>query len=62
MYDNTSAEGDTLTLYRLEQVVRVLRPSVHLSGDYTCKVATFYTEHRASHTLIIYGENLRLRH
>ena len=55
MYDNSSVEGDT-GLYRLDQVVRVLRPSVHLSGDYTCKVATFYTEHRAGHTLIIYGE------
>ena len=56
MYDNSSVEGNT-ELYRLEQVVRVLRPSVHLSGEYTCKVATFYTEHRASHTLIIYGES-----
>ena len=54
MYDNSSAAGNT-GIYRLEQVVRILRPSVHLSGHYTCKVATFYTEHRASHQLIIYG-------
>ena len=72
VYRNTTAGEAGDTVYRVQQVtralltlpratcccqvVRVLRPSVHLSGSYTCKVATFYTELRSSHTLIIYGE------
>ena len=40
----------------LEQVVRVERPGVHLSGDYSCKVATFFTEQKSTHKLIIFGE------
>ena len=49
-YKNTS-EG-----YRIKEVIRVARPSVHLSGDFTCKVATFLQEERSGHNLVIYGE------
>ena len=46
-------EGDNLVL---EQILRVERPGVHLSGIYTCKVATFFTEEKSSHKVIIFGE------
>ena len=42
--------------YRIDQVIRVERPSVHLSGDYACKVATFMMEERSRHNLIIFGK------
>ena len=41
---------------RIEQIIRVERPSVHLSGDYTCKVASFFTEELYTHNLIFFGE------
>ena len=46
-------QGDNLVL---EQILRVERPGVHLSGIYTCKVATFFTEEKSSHKVIIFGE------
>ena len=39
---------------RIDQIIRVERPSVHLSGDYTCKVASFFAEERSSHNLLIF--------
>ena len=41
--------------FMIEQVVRVERPSVHLSGNYSCKVASFFTEQSTTHSLIIFG-------
>ena len=41
---------------RISQIIRVLRPSVHLSGDYTCKVASFFMEESSAHNLIIFGK------
>jgi len=47
----------------VEQVLRLERPSTRMSGDYTCRVATFTHEERKSHTLTIFdpgvGPNLR---
>ena len=42
---------------KLVQTVRVQRPAVHLSGQYTCKVATFFKEEKSRHKLIIFGES-----
>ena len=42
---------------RISQIIRVLRPSVHLSGDYTCKVASFFMEESSVHNLIIFGKS-----
>ena len=44
--------------YKIEQKVRIERPSVHLSGDYTCKVATFFAEQNSSHNLLIFGRKM----
>ena len=41
---------------RISQIIRVSRPSVHLSGDYTCKVASFFMEESSAHNLIIFGK------
>ena len=43
-------------VYQVAQVVRVAAPSLHTSGPYTCKVATFTTEMTDTHTLLIFGE------
>ena len=43
--------------YKTEQVIRVLRPSIHMSGHYHCKVATFTQEDTSTHSLVIYGKN-----
>ena len=47
---------DNATVYILDQTVRIERPSVTLSGNYTCKVATFFTEQRATKNIVIYGQ------
>jgi hypothetical protein len=41
---------------RISQIICVSRPSVHLSGDYTCKVASFFMEESSAHNLIIFGK------
>ena len=46
-----------MEVFKTEQVIRVLRPTIHTSGDYTCRVATFMMEQAATHTLIIFGNN-----
>ena len=43
--------------YKTEQVIHVLRPSIHMSGQYHCKVATFTQEDISTHSLVIYGKN-----
>ena len=45
---------------RIEQILRIERPSVHLSGDYSCKVASFFTEESSTHNLLIFGKELEL--
>ena len=40
--------------FRTEQIIRVMRPNIHLSGSYTCKVATFTQEETAIHHLVIF--------
>ena len=45
---------------RLVQTVRIQRPAVHLSGQYTCKVASFFKEEKTRHEVIIFGESLPL--
>ena len=47
---------NTSTGYRTEQVIRVDKPSLVTSGEYTCKVATFTSEMITSHSLLIFGE------
>lgn len=44
--------------FRIDQNIRVERPSVHLSGDYTCKVAAFLMEESSTHNLIIFDPGL----
>ena len=41
---------------RVEQVLRIEKPSMHLSGKYTCRVATFTHEEKKSHTMTVFGE------
>ena len=43
-----------------EQVIRVLRPTIHTSGDYTCRVATFTQEEAATHRLIVFGKTVHV--
>ena len=43
---------------RIEQTLRIERPSVHLSGDYSCKVASFSKEESSTHNLLIFGKEL----
>ena len=50
------------TEFKIAQKVRVERPSVHLSGPYTCKVATFFSEKNSSHNLLIFGKHFMLFH
>ena len=50
------SQNDT-HVHKLQLSVRIARPSVHLSGIYTCKVATFFTEQKSAHSVIIYGKN-----
>jgi len=45
---------NTTTEKRVEQVLRIARPSTQLSGDYTCRVATFTHEERMSHTMTVF--------
>ena len=52
----SQAARNTSRGFTIEQVIRVERPSVHLSGDYTCKVASFFAEERTTHNLIIFGK------
>jgi len=40
--------------FRVEQVIRVIQPSILTSGVYTCKVATFTSEQITSHNLLIF--------
>jgi hypothetical protein len=47
----TTSEG-----FGMNQNIRVQRLSVHLSGDYTCKVATFMREESSRHNIIIFGK------
>ena len=42
--------------FEIEQKVRIGRPFVHLSGQYTCKVATFLSEQNSSHNLLLFGK------
>ena len=44
--------------FRVEQVIRVIQPSILTSGVYTCKVATFTSEQITSHNLLIFGKLL----
>ena len=46
--------------FQIEQKLRVGRPSVHLSGVYTCKVATFFSEQNSSHNLLLFGKLQRI--
>ena len=50
---STVTEGQS----RLVQTVRIQRPAVHLSGQYTCKVATFFKEEKTRHKVIIFGKS-----
>ena len=42
-------------LFKTDQVIRVLRPTIHTSGEYTCRVATFTQERATTHSLIVFG-------
>ena len=55
---NVSQRGINGSNSMIEQKLRIERPSVHLSGDYTCKVATFFAEQNNSHNLLIFGRNI----
>ena len=46
---------NTTVLMMVEQVLRIERPTTHLSGDYTCRVATFTHEEKKSHTMTVFG-------
>jgi len=54
----TSEKGllsqNSTQVHKLDLSVRIARPSVHLSGTYTCKVATFFDEQKSTHSVIIY--------
>lgn len=39
---------------RVAQVLRLERPTTHLSGDYHCRVSTFTHEERRSHTMTVF--------
>ena len=58
----TSEKGllsqNSTQVHKLDLSVRIARPSVHLSGIYTCKVATFFDEQKSTHSVIIYGKNI----
>ena len=58
----TSEKGllsqNSAQVHKLDLSVRIARPSVHLSGTYTCKVATFFDEQKSTHSVIIYGKNI----
>ena len=41
--------------YKTDQVIRVVRPTIYTSGEYTCKVATFMQEHISTHNLLVFG-------
>ena len=41
--------------FKTDQVIRVLRPTIHTSGEYTCRVATFTQESATTHSLIVFG-------
>ena len=58
VWSNTSVGGRETARDHLllEQTVRVERPGVHLSGHYTCKVATFFKEQKSTHQVIIFGK------
>ena len=40
---------------RVAQVLRLERPTTHLSGDYHCRVSTFTHEERRTHTMTVFG-------
>ena len=42
-------------VFKTDQVIRVLRPTIHTSGQYTCRVATFTQERATTHSLIVFG-------
>ena len=58
----TSEKGllsqNSTQVHKLDLSLRIARPSVHLSGTYTCKVATFFDEQKSTHSVIIYGKNI----
>ena len=41
--------------YRRHRALQIVEPSVELSGQYRCKVASFENEDQASSSLVIYG-------
>ena len=44
--------------FKTEQVIRVVRPTIHTSGEYTCKVATFMEEQISTHHLLVFGKSM----
>ena len=46
--------------FRAEQVIHVFLPTIHTSGDYTCKVATFTQESASTHSLVVFGKTTHL--
>ena len=55
---HSTGPGTTSGGVRIEPINRVDTPSVHLSGDYICKVASFFTKESRTHNLIFFGEQL----
>ena len=57
-YDNITDDEGVVTKYKVEQTIRIHRPSIYLTGNYTCKVATFFTEQKSRHQVIIFDPGL----
>lgn len=51
-YLNVVSE-EPLQAYR---AIKILKPSTHLSGNYTCVVSTFMEEDRQTRSMLVYSE------
>jgi len=50
------ASDDPFTEYR---AVKLDKPGIHLTGDYTCVISTYQDERRANASMVIYCECMR---
>lgn len=53
---NYKASTDEKTMHR---ALHIPKPSVDLSGEYTCVVSTFRTEDKQTKRMVVFGENVR---
>ena len=47
--------------FKRHRALEIMRPTVELSGDYRCKVATVEEEVSATKTMIVYGNDIWLK-